>query len=110
MLPFSFLLNLDYMGNFCVYILYSKIIDQYYIGSTENLEVRLDQHKRHVFQRAFTKRAEDWVIFHLIECQSIIQALKIEKHIKSNRSRKYLLDLVTYPQISKKLVEKYGGL
>lgn len=98
------------MGNFCVYILYSKLIDQHYIGSTENLEARLAQHNNHVFQGAFTKRAEDWENFHVIECQSIIQALKIEKNIKSNRSRKYLLDLVTYPQISKKLVEKYGGL
>ncbi|MCL6258080.1 GIY-YIG nuclease family protein [Aquiflexum sp. TKW24L] len=98
------------MGKFCVYILYSKVIDQYYIGYTENLETRLDQHNQHIFQGAFTKKAEDWEVFHIIECQSIVQALKIEKHIKNNRSRKYLVDLAKYPQISQKLLEKYREL
>jgi putative endonuclease len=94
------------MGSYCVYILYSKLIDQYYIGSTENLEFRVDQHNKHFFQGAFTKRADDWVVFYSIECQSVKQALKIEKHIKKNRSRKYLLDLAKYPQIALKLLEK----
>jgi putative endonuclease len=96
------------MENFCVYILYSKLIDQYYIGSTENLEVRIEQHNSHFFQGAFTKRAGDWEVFYVIECQSSSQALKIEKHIKNNRSRKYLLDLAKHPQISQKLLENYS--
>jgi putative endonuclease len=95
------------MKQFYVYILYSRSIDQYYIGYTENIDSRVDQHNRHVFKGSFTDRAEDWDVFYLILCNSENQAKSVEKHIKKNKSRKYLENLKTFPEISEKLLEKY---
>ncbi|MCH7400430.1 GIY-YIG nuclease family protein [Belliella kenyensis] len=95
------------MDTYCVYILYSKSVDRYYIGYSIDMLSRLDQHNRHVFKGAFTDRAEDWEIFHTIVCMSERQAKLIEKHIKKNKSRTYLENLKKHPEISIKLLEKY---
>ena len=42
-----------------VYIIYSKSIDKFYIGSCKDFSVRLDQHNNHVFNKSFTLRAID---------------------------------------------------
>ncbi|MFC3976877.1 GIY-YIG nuclease family protein, partial [Belliella kenyensis] len=36
------------MDTYCVYILYSKSVDRYYIGYSIDMLSRLDQHNRHV--------------------------------------------------------------
>jgi putative endonuclease len=77
------------MKTFCVYILYTKSIDRYYIGYTENLESRLDQHNKHVFKGSFTDKAEDWMVYLFIPTLSENTAKLIEKHIKKNKSRSY---------------------
>jgi putative endonuclease len=105
--PLFFKIFFRVMKTFCVYILYSKSIDRYYIGYTENLASRLVQHNRHVFKGSFTDRSEDWDIYFLIECESESQAISIEKHIKKNKSRNYLENLKHYPEISRKLLAQY---
>ena len=95
------------MKSFWVYILFSKSIDRFYVGYTENLESRLSQHNSHVFKRSYTEKAEDWEIFFSLECASESQAISIEKHIKKNKSRKYFANIRQYPEISKRLLELY---
>ncbi|GAB3657562.1 hypothetical protein GCM10028791_30050 [Echinicola sediminis] len=95
------------MATFFVYILYSRAIDKFYIGYTSDLDKRLDQHNHHVFKDSFTKRAKDWEIYFSICCTSEQQAKKIERHLKKNKSRKYLENLRQYPSISGKLKIKY---
>ncbi|SMD45033.1 putative endonuclease [Aquiflexum balticum DSM 16537] len=95
------------MKVFCVYILYSKSIDRFYIGYTENMESRLDQHNKNVFKGSFTDRAEDWELYHLIPDLSENIAKLIEKHIKKNKSRTYLENLKKYPDLTQKLILKY---
>jgi putative endonuclease len=90
-----------------VYILYSASIDTYYIGQTDDIAIRFQQHKNHSGSDTFTKRAEDWKEFLQIKCTSRVQALSIEKHIKRMKSRKYLINLLVYPEIAEKLLEKY---
>ncbi len=90
-----------------VYILYSKVLDKYYIGSTKNLAVRLDFHLSKKFSLSFTTKADDWEIFHTIETEDITIAIKIERHIKKMKSRLYINNLKKYPDISKKLIKKY---
>ena len=90
-----------------VYILYSKNIDQFYIGSCLNLEERIIQHRNHTFKVSFTKRTDDWQIFFKIDNLEYQQARKIEKHIKNMKSRKYLFNLTKYKDITTKLIQKY---
>jgi len=90
-----------------VYVLYSKSIDRFYIGSCDNLESRLSQHRNRIFRSAFTRRADDWVLFLSIDNLTYAQSRKIERHIKRMKSRKYLTDLKSYPELVSKLIQKY---
>ena len=91
-----------------VYILYSISSDQYYIGSTQNLEVRLDYHQIKEFKTSFTAKYSDWQLYFSLDDVSNTIARKIAAHIKRMKSRKYLEDLKKYPEIIQKLVSKYS--
>ena len=90
-----------------VYILYSKSIDRFYIGSTIDVILRLKQHNDPEFKLSFTQRAPDWVLFYTIENLAYHQARSIEKHIKAMKSKQYILNLTKYPEITGKLIEKF---
>ena len=92
---------------FHVYIIYSVALDSFYIGFTESLSERIVQHNQGFYQGAYTKMANDWELFHYIECESKKQAILIERHIKKMRSRKYYHSLRDYPEISLKLLAHY---
>ncbi len=92
-----------------VYILYSKNLDRYYIGSTKDINQRIEFHIGKVFKLNFTKRSEDWELYHSISTKNISVAIKIESHIKRMKSRKYIEDLKKYPNMSQKLIEKYSN-
>ena len=72
---------------FSVYILYSKILNKFYIGQTHDLNERIFMHIEKQFEDSFTAKANDWELFHSITCKSRTQAMKIESHIKKMKSR-----------------------
>ncbi|WP_183496314.1 GIY-YIG nuclease family protein [Neolewinella aquimaris] len=93
---------------FHVYILYSAKLERYYIGSTELLpEARLEQHNSLDLATKFTRRGQPWQLKVAINCQSRLQALRIERHVKRMKSRKYLEDLLRYPEMREKLIKRY---
>jgi putative endonuclease len=75
-----------------VYIIYSKNLDRYYIGSCENTLERLSEHNQNK-RKAYTNTANDWEFHYKIDDLDWKTALQIEKHIKRMKSRKYLIDL-----------------
>ena len=90
-----------------VYILYSSKLGRFYTGSCFELEKRLLEHKNKAYRDSFTTKAEDWELFLFIDNLEYHQARKIEIHIKKIRSRKYIEDLIKYPEINRKLISKY---
>lgn len=92
-----------------VYILYSQKIDNYYVGSCLDLKLRLEEHRNGNKDHAFTKRSDDWVVYFELSNLEYQVSRKIESHIKKMKSRKYFENLVTYPEISQKLIEKYSA-
>jgi putative endonuclease len=69
-----------------VYLLYSKKLDQYYIGFTSTLvEERLNKHLSN--HKGFTSRAKDWVVVFKESHQNKEDALRREKEIKNWKSR-----------------------
>ena len=85
-------------------------MNRFYIGSSilEPSE-RLEKHISNYYgNRKFTAKVKDWKLFLDISCSSIDQARKIENHIKSMKSRKYVLSLKKYPEIIEKLIIKYS--
>lgn len=92
--------------NHIVYILHSKKLNRYYIGYTSNLDLRLEFH-RNAPQNKFTANANDWTLFFNFKCNNKTQALFVEKHIKNMKSKKYIENLIVYPEIIDKLLTKY---
>ena len=93
--------------NNTVYILYSKKLDKHYIGFTEGLIQRLEFHLNESQKRKFTYKSDDWELIFTIECETKHQGLSIEKNIKSMKSRIYIQNLLQYPEMKFKLLEKY---
>jgi putative endonuclease len=92
-----------------VYILFSKTASKYYTGFTSiPLDERIQKHRNHHYDNKFTAKYDDWELFLSIECASIIQAQKIERHIKEMKSSKYISNLKSYPEIAERLLQKYG--
>ncbi len=74
---------------FYTYILYNSMIDQYYIGSTNNLEDRL--HRHNTGQSKSTKKgAPYWILYYHETFETRSEAYKRELQIKKMKSRKYV--------------------
>ena len=68
---------------------------------------RIAKHNSSFYGVHYTSKTEDWELFHFIECVSIEQAMRIEKHIKRMKSVTYLKNLKSFSAIQAKLLEKY---
>jgi putative endonuclease len=91
------------------YIIYSHTIDKYYAGITqESIDSRISKHNKKEYGMKYTSMANDWILYHFIECETFAQAVHIEKHIKRMKSRKYLEDLKKFPEMNLKLAAKYS--
>ena len=71
-----------------VYIIYSNKIDRYYVGITENLNLRLERHNSGWGR--YTKRGIPWVIVYTENYPTKANALKRENDIKKHKSRAYI--------------------
>ena len=58
--------------------------------------------------KSYTFKAADWVIFLLIPCESREQAIYVEKSIKKMKSRKYIGNLLKYPEMINKLKQDFN--
>ena len=89
-----------------VYILHSVKLNRFYIGSTSDYDVRIQFHI-HAPPHKFTANAKDWLLYLKIVCTTRKQALLIEGHIKSMKSKVYIENLKKYPEMVEKLLFRY---
>ena len=75
-----------------VYILYSEVIDSYYIGSCNDIEDRIRRHNSG--HSIFTRRGIPWIMVYQKEYLSKSDAMKEEYRIKKQKSRKYIEELI----------------
>ena len=78
--------------SYTVYILYSVMLDQYYIGHTENVSDRIFRHNNSGSKS--TKKANDWVLKNTEAFGTRGEAMKRELEIKNKKSRKYMESLI----------------
>ena len=90
-----------------VYILYSKKLDRFYIGSCKDLSYRFDQHLNKEFTESFTANADDWELYLNIDELAYQQARSIETHLKKMKSKVYIQNLKKYPEIIERLKLRY---
>ncbi len=75
------------------YILYSDILDKYYIGHTNDLESRLKKHLTN--HKGFTGSVSDWKIVYYEIFENKTDAYARERAIKKRKSRKYIEKLIS---------------
>jgi putative endonuclease len=78
---------------FYTYILYSKKIDRYYIGSSANLQDRIKRHNQGR-SKATKPGASDWTLVFSEEYPSRQEAVARELFIKRQKSRVFIKKLI----------------
>ena len=86
---------------FYIYILYSEKSDRYYVGHTNDVNRRLVEHNE-ISENSYTSKMRPWVL----KCAFPTGndrgfAIRIEHHIKKQKSRKYLETLLDHGSIEK---------
>jgi putative endonuclease len=79
------------------YIIYSEKLDKFYIGKSENFDQRIVFHNSDENEK-WSKAGRPWKDFLVIPCLSFKQAGKIERYIKAQKSKKYILLLKSNPE------------
>ncbi|MEN8122669.1 MAG: GIY-YIG nuclease family protein [Bacteroidota bacterium] len=74
------------------YILFSKQLDKFYIGHTNNIEERLRKHNSN--HKGFTGKANDWEIVYSEEFDTKSGAYARERNIKNWKSRSRIEELI----------------
>jgi putative endonuclease len=74
---------------FSLYILYSQTFDRFYIGSTDNLARRLQDHN--AGNTPSTRPFRPWKIIYSESFSTLQEARSRERHIKSWKSRNYMI-------------------
>jgi len=79
---------------FFIYILYSELADKYYVGQTDDVTRRLIEHNE-LSENSFTSKYRPWTLMAKYAVgNSRGVALKIEKHIKKQKSRNYIESII----------------
>ena len=79
---------------FYVYLLYSEKHDKYYVGYTDDPERRLLEHNE-ISEKSYTSKYRPWQMvrkFAVADDRGL--AMKIEKHIKKQKSKEYIKNIV----------------
>ena len=78
---------------FYTYIIQIQNNGRFYIGSCQDIEIRIGRHNAGATPS--TKSNRPWKLVYLEKFQSNSDALKREREIKSKKSRKYIEFLIT---------------
>lgn len=78
---------------FYVYIIYSELLQKYYIGQTQKLVVRLEQHNAGMNKA--TKSGKPWELKFRKDFQSRSEAVVYERELKNKKSRNYIEWLIS---------------
>jgi putative endonuclease len=75
--------------------------------TTTSPQERLNAHNTGEFDSNFSAKGIPWVLKTFIECQSLTQALKIEKFIKKMKSKVFIEKVITEQTLRIELYRKF---
>ncbi|HEY0741152.1 MAG TPA: GIY-YIG nuclease family protein [Chryseosolibacter sp.] len=75
--------------SFYTYIIYSEKCDKYYVGHTDSISKRLEEHNIGKGGQ-FSSNCRPWNLVYSEQFSSRSDAMKREREIKSKKSRKYI--------------------
>ncbi|MBX7044650.1 MAG: GIY-YIG nuclease family protein [Ignavibacteria bacterium] len=77
---------------FFTYILISLSTEKIYIGHTENLDRRLEEHNSLNRKSSYTSKRGPWKLIFKKEFETKSEASKFEAYLKSLKNKKYILE------------------
>ena len=80
------------MMAYLTYILQSLIDNSFYIGVTENLEIRLSEHNDGISK--YTAKKKPWKIVYYKKFNTLSEARKRETFLKKQRNRQFYTKLI----------------
>jgi len=78
--------------DYTTYILYNEKNDRYYIGHTNNLEIRLKQHSDG--RNSWANRYRPWMVVYKNSHFTRAEAMKEERYLKSLKNKKRVRDYI----------------
>ncbi len=91
---------------YSIYILYSPSADKFYVGQSNDVARRLEEHNNPI-RSTFTSKYLPWEMacfFAVSEDRG--EAMKVEKHIKNQKSRGFIKQLISSEDFRKLMVEQ----
>ncbi len=79
---------------FDVYAIHNKEAGKVYIGQTDNLERRLQEHNRHTIKGFTSKYRGDWVLIYHESVATRSEALIRERQLKSGNGREFVKQFI----------------
>jgi putative endonuclease len=92
---------------FYVYILHSTKLDRFYVGTTDDVVKRLQQHNNILYPNAFTTKGIPWTLYSSIPCSSSEQAYRLEKFIKQMKSKAFIKKIEKEPKMVNDLLRRF---
>jgi putative endonuclease len=89
------------------YVLHSPSVDKFYVGETEDLDMRLNQHNTFFFKGSFTSIATDWILYISLSCENRIHTRKVESFIKQMKSKVFIIKLKENPKIQGDIINRF---
>ncbi len=77
-----------------VYIIYSTDHDKYYVGESVDPAERTKQHNAGFYKNASTSYSKDWELKLVLSLKNRTEALVVERHIKSMKSKVFVRSLI----------------
>ena len=96
------------MSEICGYLLYSEKLNRFYTGATQSsIEERIQhQNQQTCGSHRYTAKAEDWVLILKLKVSDYAHVVRLERKIKSMKSRIYIENLPKYPERQVKIIEE----
>ena len=92
--------------SYFIYIIYSEKLNRFYVGTTDNVVRRIDEHNNSVYSTSFTTKGVPWVLKLCFECQSSEKAYQLERYIKKMKSKIFIEKVIADENILKDIQNK----
>jgi len=88
-----------------IYILFSKKLNRYYVGTTDDVEKRLLEHNSRTYKDSFTSRGLPWELKLAFEVDDSTLAYKLEAFIKRMKSKKFIEKVILDTTILEDIIQ-----
>ncbi len=90
---------------FYIYILFSEAANKYYVGHTDDVKRRLNEHN-HSDRLTFTSKNRPWSLLAVFECGAVRKdALSMERFIKRQKNRQLIQRMINGEKLEGRLAQ-----